>query len=312
MMICSVAGTMAMSWEEIRDTAVLADELGFDTFYAAEHLMGVAGFAEEEGVLDALVLLGALAPVTRRIRLGAMVSPVTFRNPPMLARAIAALDSISGGRAVFGLGAGWSAEEHEAFGLPFPAVGRRLELLEAACRMIRTLWEAEDLVDLDGDFPLHRAGLRPRPPQRAVPLLVAGASNRTVGIAARWAALYNCVGSPAYLADRTALLRRREAEAGRPEGSVEVTAHVQFEVIDDPDEAEARREALRRRALTSRRAQQRSWVEGEDPSSAFYVGPLEGLRDHLAAYEKVGVRRVDLALPRPPEALPRLAEVVLG
>ena len=312
MITCSVAGTMAMSWEEVREAAVAADELGFDTFYAAEHLMGVAGFAEEEGVLDALALLAALAPLTRRIRLGAMVSPVTFRLPPMLARSVAAVDVISGGRAVLGVGAGWSAAEHEAFGIPFPAVGQRLELLDAACRMLRTLWEADEPVDLDGPFPLHGARLRPRPVQREVPLLVAGASDRTVGAAGRWAAMWNCVGSPAYVAERTALLRREEARAGRPAGSVEVTAHVQFEVVDDPEKAEARREAIRRRALTTRLAQRRSWVEGEDPSAAFYVGPLAGLRDHLAAYEKVGVGRVDLALPRPATMLEQLAEVVLA
>lgn len=308
----AVAGTMAMSWDQVREAATAADDLGFDTFYAAEHLMGVAGFAEEEGVLDAIALLAALAPLTSRIRLGAMVSPVTFRNPPMLARAIAAVDVISGGRAVLGLGAGWSAEEHEAFGIPFPAVGRRLELLDGACRMLSALWAAEHPIDLDGEFPLRGARLRPRPVQPAAPLLVAGASDRTIGVAGRWATAWNCVGSPAYLAERTALLRRKEAEAGRPEGAVTVTAHVQYEVIDDPTKAEERREALRQRALTARRAQRRSWAEGEDPSAAVYVGPLDGLPEHLRAYEAVGVDQIDFALPRRTGALEELGRLVFG
>jgi alkanesulfonate monooxygenase SsuD/methylene tetrahydromethanopterin reductase-like flavin-dependent oxidoreductase (luciferase family) len=303
---------MALSWEGVRAAAIEADKLGFDGFYAADHLMGVAGFAEEDGVLDALTLLGAVAPLTSRIRLGAMVSPITSRFPSMLARAMASVDVISGGRAVLGVGAGWSAEEHQAFGIPFPSVGRRLQLLEEACRMLKELWEAEDRVDLDGEFPLRGAALRPRPVQRQVPMLVAGASDKSIAIAARWAAMWHCVGTPAYLAERTARLRQEEEKAGRPPGSVEVVARVGFELIDNVAEANARREMFRRLSLNSGGAQRRSWVEGEDPGSATYVGPAEGLRDHIRAYEKAGVREVYFPLPRTPGAVSETAAIVLA
>jgi alkanesulfonate monooxygenase SsuD/methylene tetrahydromethanopterin reductase-like flavin-dependent oxidoreductase (luciferase family) len=306
----SVSGTMGLGWDAVRRAAVEADELGFHTFYAADHLMGVAGLAEEEGVLDALTLLGALAPVTSRIRLGAMVSPITFRQPALLARAIASLDAISDGRAVLGVGAGWSAEEHATFGLSFPPVGRRLALLEDACRMFKALWETNDPIDLDGEFPLRRAALRPRPVQRPVPLLVAGASDKSIAIAARWAAIWHCVGSPAYLAERMERLRLEEANAGRPEGSVQVLARLTFEVVTDAGEAELRREVVRQRSLASGGAQRRSWAEGEDPGAATYVGPLEGLRPRLAAYEKVGVSQVYLPLPGQPGAVHELAAIV--
>jgi alkanesulfonate monooxygenase SsuD/methylene tetrahydromethanopterin reductase-like flavin-dependent oxidoreductase (luciferase family) len=210
------------------------------------------------------------------------------------------------------VGAGWSAEEHQTFGIPFPPVGRRLQLLEEACRMFKELWEAENPVDLDGEFPLRGAALRPRPVQRQVPLLVAGASDKSIAIAARWAAMWHCVGTPAYLAERTARLRQEEEKAGRPQGSVEVVARVGFELIDDAAEASARREMFRRLSLNSGGAQRRSWVEGEDPGSATYVGPVEGLREHIQAYEKAGVREVYFPLPRKPGAVSETAAIVFA
>jgi alkanesulfonate monooxygenase SsuD/methylene tetrahydromethanopterin reductase-like flavin-dependent oxidoreductase (luciferase family) len=308
----SVSGTMARTWEEVRRAAVQADECGFDGFYASDHLTGVAGFAEEQGVLDALTLLAALAPLTTRLRLGAAVSPITFRQPPMLARAIGGLDVISGARAVLGVGAGWSGAEHSTFGIPFPSTRQRLELLEDACRMLKALWEAVEPVDLEGQFPLRRAALSPRPIQRAVPLLVAGASDRSIAIAPRWAAMWHCVGSPAFLAERTERLRQEEAKAGRPEGSVEVVARVTFEVVPDVTAARERREAVRRSALKSGEAQRRSWVEGEDPGAATYVGPLEGLRDRVDAYEKAGVQEVYFPLYHRPDAVREIGGILFG
>ena len=83
----SLAGTLTLTWPEVLDAARTAERLGFDAFYATDHLMGVAGFQPELGELDALSLAVALGPVTERIRLGCMVSPVIMRHPVMLARA---------------------------------------------------------------------------------------------------------------------------------------------------------------------------------------------------------------------------------
>src|SRR5271169_3858792 len=108
---------MNLSWAEVRGAALLAEELGYFAFYTADHLEAVAGFADEVGLLDGVALLLALAPVTHRLRLGALVSPVTVRPPVVLARTLQTLDHVSGGRAEVGLGAGWDAGEHHAFGL---------------------------------------------------------------------------------------------------------------------------------------------------------------------------------------------------
>jgi alkanesulfonate monooxygenase SsuD/methylene tetrahydromethanopterin reductase-like flavin-dependent oxidoreductase (luciferase family) len=222
MMRYSLAGTLTLTWAEVADVARTAERLGFDAFYATDHLMGVAGFAPELGVLDALSLAVALGPLTERIRLGCIVSPVTIRHPVMLARALQTLDVITGGRAEIGIGAAWSAEEHETFGFGFPPPGERLAMLEDATRTIAALWNAEEPVSLDGRYPLHGAVLRPRPVQRPAPILIGGGSLKAVDIAARWATQWNGTGDHAVIAERIARLREREARYGR-EGQVETS-----------------------------------------------------------------------------------------
>jgi alkanesulfonate monooxygenase SsuD/methylene tetrahydromethanopterin reductase-like flavin-dependent oxidoreductase (luciferase family) len=306
----SLSGTTGLTWPEIRDAARLAEELGFDGFFAADHLMAVAGFDEDAGLLDAVSLLLALAPVTTTLRLGAMVSPITVRHPVVLARAIQTLDLVSGGRAELGVGAGWSASEHAVFGLPFPPAPRRLDLLEDACRTLVALWESADPAYKEGDFPLRGARLSPRPVQRSAPLLVAGASDRAVGIAARWGRAWNATGSAGFLHKRVQLLREVEAAASRA-GTVEITATVRLEFRESRPEAEATADAVRA-APRARYAQREAYLPGEDPAAALYIGPLRGVGDYMESLEDVGVQRALIPVPRPwdPEQLRRLASAI--
>jgi alkanesulfonate monooxygenase SsuD/methylene tetrahydromethanopterin reductase-like flavin-dependent oxidoreductase (luciferase family) len=299
----SVAGSSGLSWPELREAASLSEQLGFDAFYTADHLMAVAGFSEEQGMLDGVSVLLALAPLTRTIRLGALVSPVTVRHPVVLTRAVQTLDIISGGRAELGLGAGWSASEHAAFGLPFPPASRRLELLEDACRTITALWSGQEPAAVEGAYPVRRARLRPPPVQPAVPLLVGGASDRAVAIAARWAVRWNATGSPGFLAERVQRLRQEERLAddvgsAASRGGVEVTATVRLFVSDDAGERDRLERAVRK-TLASRRAQASRTIPGEDAMRAVYLGPPAGLPEYMASLGQAGVERVVLPLPRP-------------
>jgi alkanesulfonate monooxygenase SsuD/methylene tetrahydromethanopterin reductase-like flavin-dependent oxidoreductase (luciferase family) len=306
----SLSGTTGLTWPEIRQAALLGEELGFDGFFAADHLMAVAGFDEEAGLLDAVSVVLALAPLTSTLRLGAMVSPITIRHPVVLARAMQSLDHISGGRADIGVGAGWSGAEHEAFGIPFPPANRRLQMLEDACRTLVALWEGQGPVSKEGDYPLREARLRPRPVQTAAPLLVAGASDRAVGIAARWGRAWNALGSPEYLRARIALLREEERRAHRS-GAVEVTVTLRLELCETAPEIEGRADAVRA-APRARYAQRASLLPGEDPTRAMYIGPLGGVGDYAASLEEIGVQRAVIPLPRPWDAteLRRLARAI--
>jgi alkanesulfonate monooxygenase SsuD/methylene tetrahydromethanopterin reductase-like flavin-dependent oxidoreductase (luciferase family) len=266
----SLAGTLTLTWPEVLDVARTAERLGFDTFYATDHLMGVAGFQPELGVLDALSLAVALGPVTERIRLGCMVSPVTMRHPVMLARALQTLDVITGGRAEIGIGAGWNAEEHEVFGFGFPAPGERLAMLAAAAETIATLWNAEGPVDLGGCYPLNRAQLRPRPVRRPAPILIGGGSKKSVDIAARFATQWNGTGARAVIAERITQLREREAVYGRQD-QVETSVMVSVRLTD---------------------------TAGSADGGAF-AGPREAVAGYLAGFAEIGVQRIVLSTPRP-------------
>jgi alkanesulfonate monooxygenase SsuD/methylene tetrahydromethanopterin reductase-like flavin-dependent oxidoreductase (luciferase family) len=288
---------MNLSWPDVRDCAVLCDELGFEELYASDHLRAVAGFDEELSLLDAVSLITALSPLTARIRLGCLVSPISFRNPAILLRQLQAIDAITGGRAIAGLGAGWSPDEHEDFGFPFPPVGERLAALEDACRLFRERWPA----------------LRPRPVQPAVRLLVAGASPRAVRIAARHADAWNGIGTVAYMADRIAALRAAEAEVGRAGPPVEATLNL-ITVLSDDDEFLARTRERMTSASPNRvaKAQARVALPEEGAANGMFIGHPGDLAAEIARYEAVGVERVILTLPRPfdPERVRALAAAV--
>jgi len=266
----SLAGTLTLTWPEVADVARTAERLGFDTFYATDHLMGVAGFQPELGVLDALSLAVALGPLTERIRLGCMVSPVTMRHPVMLARALQTLDVITGGRAEIGIGAGWNAEEHEVFGFSFPAPGERLAMLAAAAETIAALWNAEGPVSVGGRYPLNGAQLRPRPVQRPAPILIGGASKQSVAIAARLATGWNGTGARAVIAERITELREREAAAGRA-GQVETSVMVSVRLAAGAGAADG----------------------------GGFAGPPEAVAEYLAGFAGIGVQRIVLSTPRP-------------
>jgi alkanesulfonate monooxygenase SsuD/methylene tetrahydromethanopterin reductase-like flavin-dependent oxidoreductase (luciferase family) len=266
----SLAGTLTLTWPEVVDVARTAERLGFDTFYATDHLMGVAGFQPELGVLDALSLAVALGPLTERIRLGCMVSPVTMRHPVMLARALQTLDVITGGRAEIGLGAGWNAEEHEVFGFGFPAPGERLAMLAAAAETIAALWHADGPVSVGGRYPLNGAQLRPRPVQRPAPILIGGASKQSVAVAARLATGWNGTGARAVIAERITELRAREAACGRA-GQVETSVMVSVRLAAGAGAADG----------------------------GGFAGPPEAVAEYLSSFAGIGVQRIVLSTPRP-------------
>jgi alkanesulfonate monooxygenase SsuD/methylene tetrahydromethanopterin reductase-like flavin-dependent oxidoreductase (luciferase family) len=150
-----------------------AEEAGFAAALLAEHYYPSSGHLDRIS-LDAWVVLGGLARETRRIRLGSLVSPVTFRHPSVLAKMAATLDQLSDGRAELGLGAGWLAAEHAAYGFDFPPGPERVDLLEEQLQVITGLW-TQDPFDHDGvRYHLTDCHFTPRPVQQPHPPLLVG------------------------------------------------------------------------------------------------------------------------------------------
>src|SRR5207253_8762191 len=131
-----------LSYEQTLALARAAEEAGFDAALLAEHYTASSGAADRFAP-DAWVYLAALARETQRIRLGTLVSPVTFRHPSVLAKLAATLDHVSGGRAELGLGAGWLESEHTAYGFSFAAPAERVDLLEEQLQVIEGLWSGK-------------------------------------------------------------------------------------------------------------------------------------------------------------------------
>lgn len=296
-----IGGTLGLMWSEIVDAAHTSERLGFDSFYATDHLMGVAGFGRETGTLDAVALALALGPLTERIRLGCMVSPITMRHPVMLARALQTLDVITGGRAEIGIGAGWNQQEHDAFGFTFPPPRERLDMLAEAAAVIVKLWNADEPVTHRGMFPLKGAQLLPRAVQLPAPLLIGGASSKSVDIAAQWATHWNCNGPHAVVAGRIMELRRREKIYGR-DGKVQAGIWLPVYITANAYESNELRERLRVSSTPGL----------APPAERSFIGQPEELAEYVSQLRHIGVQRIIFSTPRPwsPGTLGIIAEAL--
>jgi alkanesulfonate monooxygenase SsuD/methylene tetrahydromethanopterin reductase-like flavin-dependent oxidoreductase (luciferase family) len=127
-------------YETLRNVAVAAEDLGFDAFFRSDHYLKTGDVSGLPGPTDAWATLAALAVETSRVRLGTLMTAATFRLPGPLAITVAQVDQMSGGRVEFGLGAGWYEAEHAAYGIPFPPLGERFDMLEEQLAIITGLW----------------------------------------------------------------------------------------------------------------------------------------------------------------------------
>src|SRR5437899_5454171 len=198
-----------------------AEDLGFDWisiwdhFYAADDTGGAMCF-------EAVAAHAALACATSRVRCGSLVYSVGYRHPAVLANAIATIDPLSGGRADLGLGAGWSQLEYDAYGIPFPPVKVRMDMLEEGVKCVRGLLR-DEVTDFKGEhFVLTGARCEPRPVQAELPIWVGGAGEqRTLRIAARYADGWNIPFiAPDVFSHKQAVLAQRCEEVGRDPASI--------------------------------------------------------------------------------------------
>jgi len=223
------------TYDTLLAVASTAERLGFDAFFRSDHYIAFEGDGLP-GPTDAWLTLAALARETSTIRLGTLVSPVTFRYPGQLAIEVAQVDHMSGGRVELGLGAGWNDVEHRANAIPFPSTGERFEILEDQLAIVTGMWRSPI-----GEVFAHEGkrqsvdgspGL-PKPVQRdersgGVPIVMGGwGAKRTPRLAAQYAAEYNLPFSPAAnAADQFALVRAACERADRDPATLTLSAAV--------------------------------------------------------------------------------------
>lgn len=205
-----------LEWPELRSRVLWAEEQGFTSAWVFDHFTPLYG----DGLgpcLEAWTLLAALGAVTARIRLGALVTGVTYRHPSLLAAEAVTVDHVSGGRLNIGLGAAWHEGEHRRLGFDFPPTGERIERLDEAVQIIKALLTADD-VDFQGrHYRLERAFYRPRAVQQPHPPIWIGATGEKVmlPLAARQADVWHGFGSTDELIRKAGVLDRAAAQSGR-------------------------------------------------------------------------------------------------
>lgn len=235
------------SYDEQLSQARATERLGFDGWFRSDHYLRMGPGDPMPGPTDAWTTLAGLARETSRIRLGTLVSSLTFRHPGILAIQIAQVDAMSGGRVELGLGTGWFAAEHAAYGIPFPE--RRFDLLEEQLQVVTGLWstpEGEHFDFAGRHYRLERAPALPKPVQRPMPLIIGGGGPaRTPTLAARYATEFNrgFVGEDE-IASAFARVRAACEEQGRDPGTLRLSVALPTVVATDDATYRARLDAI--------------------------------------------------------------------
>jgi F420-dependent oxidoreductase-like protein len=210
-------------WAEIRRIGELADAQDWWTLYVSDHFLpyAPAGSPLDEPVLESWTVLAALGAMTSRVRLGSLVLGNTYRHPAIVANMAAALDQVTGGRVVLGLGAGWQENEHAAYGIDFPAVRERMDRFEESCRVITSLLRKRRTT-FDGTYyRLADATNLPAPRSPRLPILVGGVGERrTLRIAATYADIWHGWTAPPEFTRKCRVLDRHCREIGRDPAEV--------------------------------------------------------------------------------------------
>lgn len=226
-------------FDRIVESARAAEAAGFDLLTVMDHFYQIRGVGPEtDPMLEAYTVLGGIAARTERIRLGTLVTGVTYRNPALLAKMATTLDVVSKGRAIFGLGGAWNEDEHMGYGFEFPPIGERLNRLDEALTIAKLMF-TEERPSFEGRYyRIERALNEPRPIQTGGPpiLVGGGGEKKTLRIAARHADLTHWFGGLEDLKRKLGILERYCEEIGRDFGSITKTIGAGMILVSDESE----------------------------------------------------------------------------
>lgn len=226
------------TWEQARDAATEFDRLGFDSVWVCDHLYGVP--MPNLPILEGWTELAAVAAITENVGLGTLVTPPFFRNPAVLAKQIATIDQISGGRTIAGLGAGWFELEFKSYGCEFPPVRERLRALEESVRIMKGMWTEETFTFEGEHASVVDVHCEPKP-VRPPPILIGGSGEKVLmGIVARHADIWNnMAATQAQLPEKIEAMKRRCDREGRDFDTLVVSQQCVVIIAPDDDGAQA-------------------------------------------------------------------------
>ncbi len=310
----SIAGESPLRWSSVVEYAQAADRAGYDSLWLSDHLfLDIAkygGPADRQGALDPIVALAALAGVVTRPRLGTLVLCEALRPAAVLAKSLATLDTISGGRLDVGIGAGWYQPEYEAIGMTMPSPGDRLARLGEAIAVLRGLLGGGPCT-VDGTY--HRAfAARNEPPsvqQPTPPIIVGGKGDRLLALAAELADGWNTswVWTPDDYRDRLDVLARACEAVGRDPASVQRSLGLY--ALCGEDERDLERRFLRLQQTTPPGVL--DGVTLDDWRHGRLVGTVDQVREQAAAWSELGVQTLIVGAGAVPFAVTAVDDVEL-
>jgi F420-dependent oxidoreductase-like protein len=290
-------------FEHVADLAVAGEQAGFDSVWVMDHFWQLPPLGgPSQPMLEAYTLLGGLAARTRRVKLGTLVTGVTYRNPALLAKMATTLDIVSSGRAMLGLGAAWYEEEHDALGFDFPRAGERLDRLEEALQICRAMFTEEAPSFAGKHYRIEKALNIPRPVQPNGPRIMVGGSGekRTLRLVAQYADMCNINGSPDTIRHLLEVLHGHCADVGRDPGEITTTRLGSLFLTSSAEEAEQTSGFLREAA-------------GADFEERFTVGDPGAVIDQVDALVDAGLDELIFNLPfADPATVRRAGELLVA
>ena len=287
--------SQASDWPSFLGAARRADELGYDHIWTWDHVQAIFGDPDQP-IWEGYTALAAIAQATARARLGLFVGANTFRNPGLVAKAIATIDHISDGRAIMGLGGAWFGHEHQSFGIDFGSgFGQRLDWLAESVPIVRDLLDGQEVTSTGPRYAIDHLRILPAPVQAHVPVMIGGGGERkTLRIVAQYADMWNVFGTPEVVAHKDGILRQHCADVGRDPDAIERTLGCKITIRS----TEAEAERVRRAALEHNRTPL-SRVEGD---VSFWTGTPEQIAETMVAYRRIGFDTFIVELPAPYDA----------
>jgi F420-dependent oxidoreductase-like protein len=275
-------------FERLVEIAATAEESGFSSISVMDHLHQIPGIGPQTNwMFEGNTMLAALAARTSKVSLGLLVGGVTYRNPALHAKITTTLDIISGGRAWHALGAAWFGDEHRAYGIEFPPLGRRFEMLEEALQIARAMF-TQERASFDGShFRVDGALNNPKPLRGDIPIVVGGSGERkTLRLVAQYADGCNVFGDPARARHLMDVLAGHCEDAGRDPAEITKTRLGVLAIAPTHEAAMAKVDVLRRAGTPEERLKM-----------VVLAGDPDGVAEQAAAFIDAGIDGLTLSIP---------------
>ena len=285
------AAPQQISWAELKEVWQEVETLGFDSLWVNDHMLPSVGPTDAAN-MEGWATLAAMAALTSRVKIGALVTANTFRHPAVLAKMATTIDHISNGRFILGIGSGYFEQEHKVYGIPFPTISERAKRLEEAIQVIRTLWTQESASFQGTYYQLANAPFVPKPMQKPhPPIMIGGMGEKlTLPIVAKYADMWNAAGlTPQQLTQKLAVLEEHCRQVGRDCKKIEKTYVTPLYVRTDPAEVQALLDQTPRM----------QGVSAEQARATILAGDVAAVQQQVQAYVDAGATHFILVLRRP-------------